>query len=504
MTAENPIVFVSSFYREKEGYSDRWHSPLWQLRQRLAALNADASFRDNLPAQAPRLITWVAEKAEPHLSSQESLAIVDRLVEVLRSSDHYVCILADRRAGAGDHGSPVQANAKDTAVSYFEIELYAATMYQKPVSLYLLEGFSPGPRLQAVLHLFKNAIPDWRPLKPQRADDIFRSIQSEIREHILAQHEQAIPLRKLLVRDLYRARTGPLRSLTPDLLFLDGFFEQRSLPDKERVHELIREYKQQANFQKRLNRLWLAVRELMSAVYLPHEVQADSRLREFLPLWDCVLGDWAAAASWHGWHGHLYAGTIAPLNSQRVIRSQHFQNTDEFQAEVQLPPDGALASAYYSIAGILVPHLDAWRCLYRAGKHVKLAIEARGSANDNLLALRGSVRLRMGNIFGAIADFERMRQLRETIGASEPKKADALMHLGHACSLVPCFSKGRDLLKESVAIYERFPNDPNLPRARRKLAFAYKMRGQRARAREQIELANLDASRIAVYDQMNR
>ena len=200
----------------------------------------------------------------------------------------------------------------------------------------------------------------------------------------------------------------------------------------------------------------------------------------------------------------MYAGTVAPLNSQQVIRSQRFRRSDEFQAEVQLPPDGALASAYYSIARILAPSLDAWLCLRRAGRHVKQAIDARGSAHDNLLALRGSIRLRMGNFVGALTDFQKMVRLREASGAGEQKKADALMHLGHAYSFVPCLARGCDLLSASVKILEQFPNDPNLPRARRKLAFAYKLRGQRARAREQLELANREASRIAADDQMNR
>src|ERR1043166_2511080 len=137
--------------------------PLWQLRQRLAALNSDPSIYQRLSLPQSRLLTWVAEKAEPCLGGkeQEPLAVIDRLVEVLRSAAHYVCILADHRHGKNDHGSAVRVKDHDTAVSYFEIELYAAAMYRKPVSLYALKGFSPGVRLQALLSLLKHAIPDW-------------------------------------------------------------------------------------------------------------------------------------------------------------------------------------------------------------------------------------------------------------------------------------------------------------------------------------------------------
>ena len=43
-TDDHPIVFVSSFYRETVDYAERWDSPLWKLRQELAALNVDKSF----------------------------------------------------------------------------------------------------------------------------------------------------------------------------------------------------------------------------------------------------------------------------------------------------------------------------------------------------------------------------------------------------------------------------------------------------------------------------
>lgn len=97
-----------------------------------------------------------------------------------------------------------------------------------------------------------------------------------------------------------------------------------------------------------------------------------------------------------------------------------------------------------------------------------------------------------------------MLRLREAAGAPQRKIADALMHLGHAYAFCPLVGKGRSLLRESVRILERYPDDPNLARARRKLAFAYKLAGQTTRAQEELQKAELDASRLAAYDQIGR
>jgi hypothetical protein len=55
---DRPVAFISSFDCEKEGYASYRNSPLWQLRQDLAALNGDEAFRRSLPFAVPRTLTW--------------------------------------------------------------------------------------------------------------------------------------------------------------------------------------------------------------------------------------------------------------------------------------------------------------------------------------------------------------------------------------------------------------------------------------------------------------
>jgi tetratricopeptide (TPR) repeat protein len=141
--------------------------------------------------------------------------------------------------------------------------------------------------------------------------------------------------------------------------------------------------------------------------------------------------------------------------------------------------------------------------MLRAAKHVERAIDEQGSPTPGLLAMRGSINLALGNIFRAVEDFKEMLCLRESAGTSEREIADAQMQLGFAYSLC-MLPRGRALLRASVHTLRKSPDDPNLARALRKLAFSYKLVGNFRRARKYQAEANSVAAGLAEYDQMNR
>jgi len=468
-----PIAFISSFTKDAQ-HADTSHSPMWRLRRSIYELNSDDAFKKRLhPNHALRLFAWVSEHVgDAGPVPGNSLPHVDYLLKILRASDLYICILGDQRQDYPDHGTLLEWEYLPTEVSYLEIELYAAVMYSKKTHFFVLDGFKPGPRLKSLLNLLSWAMPDWRNLTPLPAELIRSSVQRIIEDHTLKQLEPNLT-QISLVQAFYRERSGLTRrnSRKKQLLFLDRAHELRPLPDKQRVEALIRGYRSVPNYEQRMCRLWLAVRELMPVRYWSDEARPAER--ELFPYWDCVLADWASAASWHGWQGHLYAGTVAPLNSQWVLRRIGLKPIREFQPSVTLPPEGGLASAYYSIAGFM-SGVQYWRCLHQAGEFVKQAINDRSGPPDNLLAIRGSIRLAMGLWPLAVTDFREMLRLRERQDAPAIKIADALMHLGYAYSLIPMWGKGRTLLNDAVRMLEQHPDDPNLPRARRKLASACK------------------------------
>lgn len=360
----NPVAFISSFSWEL-GYQDHHHdSPLWQLRQAVHRLEEADEFGAFRAANPARELAWVAECSEWDLATKQPLEVVDRLVEVLAQSDLYICILADARRGVKEHGSPVEVAKLLSATSYFEIELYAAAMQGKRPYLFILDGFSPGPRLESLWRILSFAIPDWRQAKAKSAQAIVDEIRQLIAGHLRQPVESSFPLSKRLVRQFYldRAENAPPGHEMDNVLFLDGQFEQRQLPQKDLVESLLADFERVPEMQRKLSRMWLAARELMSASYLPKDVQADGRLKDFLPLWDTVLGFWSGTAAWCGWHGHIYAGTVAPLNSQAIIRPQ---------LRASQLPYGSLASAYYSIGNLMPFGLRRWECLGRAREYIE-------------------------------------------------------------------------------------------------------------------------------------
>ena len=488
------MAFISSFYAEA-GFLDCHDSPLWRLRRALYGLKDADEFGEFRKANPDREIAWVAECSEPELGV--GLVAVDRLVEVLAQSDLYICVLADARRVENEHGSAIRVSSFVSATSYFEIELYAAAMCAKRPYLYIQEGFDPGARLETLLRLLAFAFPDWRNQKPKSAAAILDEVRQVIAAHIRRPEIQSTPLRRRLVRQFYldRAKKAAPGHHIDNVLFLDGQFEQRQPPQKDLVEFLLTEYDRVPEMQRKLSRMWLAARELMSASYLPKDVQADSRLADFLPLWDKVLGLWTSAASWSGWHGHLYAGTVAPLHSQAVIHAQ-------------LPgghaPTGPLASAYYSIGNLMPFGPRRLECLNRSLEYIEDAIRLSDGQNPGHLAVRGSIRLRLGNPWGAVSDFKKMLEIREQMGESEQKLGDAMVHLGYGYLFCGRWWKARDYLERGIEALSKNPNDPGIARAQRKLAIAYRLTGRFPEARNTRAQARQNAARLGALDQLDR
>ena len=491
-----PLAFISSFYKEST-VSDHHNSPLWKLRRAIYELRHAEEFRIFREANPGSEIAWVAEWCERGLADKPPLEVLDRLVDVLGQSQLYICILAGARRGEDDHGSHISVADQASATSYFEIELYAAAMRGIAPHLFVLDGFSPGPRLESLLRLLSFAIPDWRHPKAMSADAILDHIRRLIRHQLTQPKSPVISLRKRLVREYFgsRAKKGTIGHEIENVLFFDGQFEPRRLPQKDLVEFLLLDFDRVPEMQRKLSRMWLAARELMSASYLPKDVQTDSRLKDFLPLWDKVLRFWTSAASWRGWHGHIYAGTVAPLNSQTVIRMQS-QPADL--------PYGPLASAYYSIANLMPLGIRRVECLRRAARYIEEGIQRSKGQNPGQLAIRGSIRLRFGNPWGAASDFEKMLRLRERSDESEESIGDALVHLGFAELFCGRWRKGRDYLERGVVAVCKNPDHPSAARAKRKLALAYKLTGRFADAKILIQEAQVEAVRLGALDQADR
>jgi hypothetical protein len=121
-----PVAFISSFREEENVRLTNAARSLYELRRRLNDLNTDKEFKNSLPLTGKdRRLTWVAERpaqGEEDISKwPDKMAIADRLVTLVRESDVYVCILADRRRTYNDHGALISFGEDETEVSYFGV-----------------------------------------------------------------------------------------------------------------------------------------------------------------------------------------------------------------------------------------------------------------------------------------------------------------------------------------------------------------------------------------------
>lgn len=230
---------------------------------------------------------WVAEHSDKTLAQCPPLEIVDTLIQKIRGAEFIVCVLGGPHEGRGDydHGTPIEINDHLTNVSYFEIELFQAALLEKPIALFISKDFTPHSRLKSVLDILHFIFPAAWPM-PMEDKDIIDSVRLLI-DSILngkATSSQTIILNyKRLVLGFDDARSKPLNIDGPnrEILFLDGAFENRSNPpDKELIESILLETKRTQDQERRLSRLWIAIRELMATPYI------NPSFKEFRELWN--------------------------------------------------------------------------------------------------------------------------------------------------------------------------------------------------------------------------
>jgi hypothetical protein len=481
-------VFLSSFSSE-DGilWDDR--SPLRWIRERAAMLSG----------------VYVAEQADRGLedlvNANEHLAVVDTLLEELSQCEHLICILGGARRGSFEHGTPIAIRGRASATTYFEIELFQAAVRRMRTDVLILKGFDPGPRLLALLKIVGRALPVCLDDVPREKEEILRLIENVASR----QSERPAPAKSAgwLAEEFFADRVKGL-SPTQNVLFLGGETEMRSVkPDKWLIEELLNEYEMLPDMQRRMSRLWIAARELMSVSYLPGEESLDTK-RVFLPFWNRVLGHWWGCAAWSGLHVHIFGSTIAALNSQTVVReelrnvglkSSHAMEVDE--------PVGPLASAYYSLAKTLPNRTARKKCFALAMDFVQRGILKYGDNDPYLYCVAGSIFFQNKSVFAAVRSYERARNAFARI-RPESEMGDVLSELGFAYCFSGSFVRGRRLLEHGVKLLDAKGPSGFLIRARRKLSIVYKLSGKFSAAADQKRRAIEMAKELKMFDQLSQ
>lgn len=440
---------------------------------------------------------WVCEheRCRADLYGRDPLEIADTLVDRVRRARHYIALLGGTR-----HGTSIIVGERPSSVSHFEVELFAAAMAGRRITVLVAEGFAPGPRMAALLRLLEWALPRERWEQRLSQDAIIRRVEALLTEPQIdptaaATLPRDFGLRRRLVQGFYRRRSD-----SRPLFFLDGQFEDRpQSPDLDLVDELLAQATQALDQERRLSRIWMALRELMAAA------QRFGTEPRVLLKWNLALGQWAKAASWYGLHAHIYLGALAAIGSAAQARTQLREcpnRTAGLDPRDLAHPSGALASATYSIA----KYAPWWerRAMYRdVLLHLEHPERLRGSLQDDsdVKLIRASTLLRLGSVWDAKRDYRAALDLREREG-NPARIGEALSELGFACLFTLSFGEGLNLLRRGEALLGTHQVPGFHIRAKRKLAWGLYLCGQRAAAKEQRAAADLMADQHRMYDQL--
>lgn len=482
-------LFLSSFSTERidADLSD----PLRSLRRDVHSLGKELGKS-----------VWVAEYSDADRDElsvlregHDMLGVIDLLMARVAQSEQFVCVLAGSRSGAMEHGCPVEVNGAASAVSHFEIELFQAAMHGVPIKLFVLRGFHPGRRLQSLLELLGIALSDLMDQRVLSADEILEQIRALLAKPM---SQPSVNAHSQLSSALYVARARGATSAP--LLFLDGYVEEPFRePSEEIVHAMLAEQEALPQMERKMGRLWIAAREMMSVDYKAGKVSA-----EHLILLESIIRNWNGAASWGGLIAHMFGGVFASLGSLDLIRGHlRGQRKLDLPEEVTKKPLGAFASAHYSLAKRMPTRSERREQLDLALRFANEAIADQNDREVSIYSVRGSLFIALRRPFAAVADFRRVVELYEAQAVEDDKLGLAYVDLGSALCLTGRIFKGEDILKRGVALVSK-KEDGSLIRSWRRLAKLYTLTGRWRKAEEYYDRARALALRLGMFDQLRQ
>lgn len=466
----HPRVFFSSVFEDPLGTD----LPIREALRNITAVHVSEDRMQNRPI-------WMAEDFV-ELRKGSGLGWLRKAqidIEGIRNADCYIAVLSSRL------GNPIHIpDVGKVPTSFFELELLEAALIGKPCFIFQLEGYSPDPSLKRILDFLTPAFPGILAGKfsesqiLSRIERIVDLYARKSRNPILR------PPRGRLVTDtLYSQRHKPYRVTeeAPPIRFADGFLNARlgEPIGLHRVDQLLNRAKAEQKHQDRLTWFWFAIRALMGS---PYNAESAS-------LWDEALGGWSSSGSWFGLHGHAAIAVLAALGSLADMKIRAGETAQSI-------PHSALASSYYSIAGRA--HRQKRNLYALALAHIEAAIAISGDGESNMT--RASILLRQGNRAAAIADYERVVQLRRHRG--DASYGEVLGELGWALVMNRHARKGVAMLELGLELLRKEEPSGSSVRCARKLAIGYALVLKPKDAIDTAAAAYHDAVSIGAYDQI--
>jgi tetratricopeptide (TPR) repeat protein len=200
---------------------------------------------------------------------------------------------------------------------------------------------------------------------------------------------------------------------------------------------------------------------------------------------------------------------LAAVNTIVALRERLSRGVDD-EVGVQ-GTYGSIASEYYSIAKLVPSRHDRRQLLARALKNVSFAIGREQPHPSGLLAIRGSVRLAMGEVRSAVEDYEECLRTRVHRGEDLGRVGEAEVELAMGYLREGRIWKVRGLLEQGVDNLRASDRPAFLVRALRKLSVFYTIILRRRQAgevfREALDLASrreLEGQVSQIREEMRR
>jgi tetratricopeptide (TPR) repeat protein len=407
---------------------------------------------------------WLAGYSNPELNDRPLEEVQIACMDRVRKAEKFICVLN------GAYGAPLEV----TELCILELEIFAAVVSQRDISVLLLEPFVLDEHLQGLLKMLSAACPQAIDLKPKPEKEVCEIVASLCEGRPLpARSGKKTSVFGHLLQFLGRERTGRYSPQGLDVSFLNGEFVP--LPagsfGGDQIERLLKISDEQERAPDRLAYLWTAVRHLSA---IPYDQP------EFAPLWHRALRRWASAAAWYGIHGHFLLGRLAAVNTILGVQAQ-LPGGDDGEMAIQ-GTYGAIASEYYSIAKQVPSWRDRRELLHRALKNADEALKRGQPDSSGLLAIRGSVHLKLGHVRMAVEDYEKSLKLRSGEEPGRIGEAQVELALGYLFAGRPW--RVRPLLEEGIRNLRESNRHEFLVRALRKLGLFEALLSRRQRSRE--------------------
>ena len=423
-------------------------------------------------------------------SVDEHLLVADELLERIREAKLFLCLLAGE-----SHGSSLEVADTHCRVSFFEIELFAAALFRKQIVVLRHKDFRPAPALSQLLQILDFAFPSWSGLPSLGTRDLVEQAVRVAEELISPTRntlrETLISGARRMAEALYIGRARRSMSLQ--------FFEGRTInaasaPSQLVVDHILNSPATEENYQQRLSRSWLAIRELNTRPIAEMEPWQLERLER-------VLKGWDSAGGWYGLHADMPMGCLAALNSIHAIRKRRAEMAD-LPKDVPVYPASALASAKYNIAKHLyLPHHRRAR-LVEALRDVNLALQDQSEPAFGPLTVRSNIQRRLGHVVDATKDLEAALDDVKKVSIRQDVIGATMVELGFTYVFTLRLRQAVSVCEEGIERLRDEGTQTQLARMLRKTAVVYALNGMPRKARAAREEARQRAERARAFDQL--